>query len=105
MCILFPDIPGGAKKIVYRPVVDKFEVLQLKGFYNLISNDSTPFNPIMPKLTEERRIFVMAEKNISRPIVRNHTIISLFNRPYSNKVNRHYSLISESLWTMETLQI
>ena len=68
--MIFPDIPGGAKKIVYRPVVDKFEVLQLKGFYNVISNPSKPFNPTMPRV-EERRIFVMAERNISRPIVRN----------------------------------
>jgi hypothetical protein len=48
--VIFPDIPGGAKKIIYRPVVDKFEVLQLKGFYQLITNDSTPFNPTMPLL-------------------------------------------------------
>ena len=30
---------GGAKKIVYTPKVDKFMVLQLKGFYNLIIKD------------------------------------------------------------------
>ena len=58
--------------MIYKPVVDKFEVLQLKGFLNIISNIvnvSKPFNPTTPALNE-RRIIVMAEKNMSRPIVR-----------------------------------
>ena len=73
LCVIFPDIPNALKKVVYKPVVDKFEVLSLKGFYSLITNvspsTSIPFNPNLPDL-KERRIMIMAEQNISRPIVR-----------------------------------
>ena len=41
MCVVYPDLVGGPKKVVYMPKVDQFMVLQLKGFYKLLIKDVT----------------------------------------------------------------
>jgi hypothetical protein len=37
--VVYPDLVGGPKKVVYMPKVDQFMVLQLRGFYKLMIKD------------------------------------------------------------------
>jgi hypothetical protein len=69
--VVYPDLIGGAKKVVYMPKVDQFMVLQLKGFYNLLTKEvkaDRVQNSITSKL-DENRIMIMTNRHISRPIV------------------------------------
>ena len=29
LCLVFPNFPGGPRKVLYNPMIDKFEVLQI----------------------------------------------------------------------------
>jgi hypothetical protein len=63
---------GGPKKVVYMPKVDQFMVLQLKGFYNLLTKDvpagGKGQNAVIAK-ADDNRVMIMTNKHISRPIV------------------------------------
>ena len=43
LCLVFPTYDGGAKKVLFTPRVDKFEVLQINGLYDVFksSKDAT----------------------------------------------------------------
>ena len=70
--MVYPDLVGGAKKVVYSPKVDQFMVLQLNNVYKLMVKDvksGQPQNALNNK-TDVNRIMIMSNKHISRPIVR-----------------------------------
>jgi hypothetical protein len=70
--VVYPDLVGGPKKVVYMPKVDQFMVLQLKGFYNLLTKDvkvgGSGQNSVIAK-ADDNRVMIMTNKHISRPIV------------------------------------
>lgn len=65
VCIMFPDLNGGTKKVVFNPNVDQFEMLQIKGFFNIYSQLSSNITN-----TTSFRIMVRFNGFTSRPIVR-----------------------------------
>ena len=75
--MVYPDLVGGAKKVVYMPKVDQFMVLQLKGFYKLLIKDVTAGgkgqNALIPK-ADDNRVMIMSNKHISRPIVSEYAL-------------------------------
>ena len=70
--MVYPDLAGGPKKVVYMPKVDQFMVLQLKGFYKLMIKDVSAGgkgqNAVVGK-ADDNRVMIMTNKHISRPIV------------------------------------
>jgi hypothetical protein len=70
--VVYPDLVNGPKKVVYMPKVDQFMVLQLKGFYNLLTKDvkagGSGQNSVIAK-ADDNRVMIMSNKHISRPIV------------------------------------
>ena len=72
MCVVYPDLVGGPKKVVYMPKVDQFMVLQLKGFYKLLIKDVTAVGKgqnAVNAQADDNRVMIMSNKHISRPIV------------------------------------
>lgn len=67
VCIMFPDLNGGTKKVVFNPYVDQFEMLQIKNFFNIYSQQLSSITN-----TTSFRIMVRFNGFNSRPIVRIH---------------------------------
>ena len=80
VCIMFPDLIGGTKKVVFNPSVDQFELLQIKGFFNIYSQPSSNITN-----TTNFRVMVRFNGFTSRPIVRNH-IQSLIDYSWLSKI-------------------
>ncbi len=64
--MFFPDMTAGPMKVVFNPVVDNFELLQVKNFLKIYINQT---NSSVANNTNFR-IQIMHNGIVSRPIVR-----------------------------------
>ena len=67
MCLFFSDLVGGPQKVVFNPVVDNFELLQVQGMLDIYGAQNQSLMG-----DSNLRIQIMNAGLVSRPVVSLH---------------------------------